>query len=174
MKINNIDVDKAKQFIERVKRDPSLAKKSKKIVGCWNFEAGKPQFEAKMEFLNGSEVLYADQAPFMGGNGIKPDPIQYCLFGLAACFAATFASIATLEGVSLKELKVTAENQVDLSRALGLSENPIVEKAKLTIEVKSDTPENKIKEIEVLARDQCPGVFCLTNPIHLETEIKKI
>ncbi len=50
MKINNIDVDKAKQFIERVKGDFSLAKKSKKIVGRWNFEAGKPQFEAKMEF----------------------------------------------------------------------------------------------------------------------------
>ncbi len=174
MKINNIDVDKAKQFIERVKKDPSLAKKSKKIVGHWNFEAGKPQFEAKMEFLNGSEVLYADQAPFMGGNGIKPDPIQYCLFGLAACFAATFASIAILEGVSLKELKVTAENQVDLSKALGLSENPIVEKAKLTIEVKSDSPEDKIKGIEVMARNQCPGVFCLTNPVHLETEINKI
>ncbi len=174
MKINNIDVDKAKQFIERIKRDPSLAKKSKKIVGYWNFEAGKPQFEAKMEFLNGSEVLYADQAPFMGGNGIKPDPVQYCLFGLAACFAATFASIATLEGVDLKKLTVTAENQVDLSKALGLSENPIVEKAQLTIEVKSDASEDKIKEIEAMARNRCPGVFCLTNPIPLETEIRKI
>lgn len=174
MKINNIDVNKANQFIEEVKQDLSLAKKSKKIVGRWNFEPGNPQFESKLEFSSGSEVVYSDQALFMGGNGIKPDPIQYCLFGLAACYAATFVSIATMEGADLKELKVAAENQVDLSKSLGLSENPIVEKVKLTIEVKSDTPEDKIKEIEVMAGDRCPGVFCLTNPVPLETEIKKI
>ena len=110
----------------------------------------------------------------MGGNGIKPDPIQYCLFGLAACYAATFVSIATMEGADLKELKVVAENQVDLSKSLGLSDNLIVEKITLTIEVKTDTLEDKIKEIEVMAKDRCPGVFCLTNPIPLETEIRKI
>lgn len=174
MKINNIDVNKANQFIEEVKRDLSSAKKSKKIVGRWNFEAGKPQFESKLEFSSGSEVVHSDQAPFMGGNGVKPDPIQYCLFGLAACYAATFASIATMEGVDLKELRVAAENQVDLSKSLGLSDNPIVEKITLTIEVKTDTPEDKIKGIEAMARDRCPGVFCLENPISLETDVKKI
>ncbi len=174
MNINNIDVNKANQFIEEVKQDLSLAKKSKRIIGHWNFESGKPQFESRLEFSRGSEVIYSDQAPFMGGNGIRPDPIQYCLFGMAACYAATFVSIATMEGVDLKELKVVAENQVDLCKSLGLSDNPIVERVKLTIEVKTDTPENNIKEIEIMARDRCPGVFCLTNPIPLETEIKKV
>lgn len=174
MKINNIEIDKAKQFIEEVKKDPLKAKRSKKIVGYWNFESGKPQFEAKVEFPSGSEVLYADQAPFMGGNGIMPDPIQYCLFGLAACYAGTLSSVATMEGIGLKELKVVAENQVDLSKSLGLSENPIVEKVKLTIEVQTNEPEDKIKEIDEMARNRCPGVFCLTNPIALEAEIKKM
>jgi len=71
VKINNIDVKKANQFIEEVKRDSSKAKKSKKIVGRWNFEAGKPQFESKLEFSSGSEVIYSDQAPFMGGTCIS-------------------------------------------------------------------------------------------------------
>lgn len=173
MKINNIEVDKARQFIEEVRKDLSKARKSKKIVGQWNFESDKPQFEAKVEFSGGSEILSADQAPFMGGSGIKPDPIQYCLFGLAACYAGTFVSIATMEGIGLKELKVVVENQVDLSKSLGLSENPIVEKVKITLEVKSDEPEDKIKNIDVITRNRCPGVFCLTNPIPLETEIKK-
>ncbi|MFQ6031633.1 MAG: OsmC family protein [Candidatus Zixiibacteriota bacterium] len=174
MKINNIDVEKVSQFIEEVKRDPSKAKESKKITGHWNFEAGKPQFESKLEFSSSSEVIYSDQAPFRGGNGIRPDPIQYCLFGLAACYAATFVSIATMEGVDLKELKVAADNQVDLSQSLGLSKNPIVERVKLTVEARTDGAENKLKEIEVMAKDRCPGVFCLSNPIPLETEVKKI
>lgn len=80
MKRNNIDIDKANQFIEEVKKDLSLAKKSKKIVGCWKFE----------------------------------------------------------------------------------------------VEMKTDILEEKIKEIEAMAKDRCPGVLRLANPVPLETEIKKI
>jgi len=172
MKIHNVDMEKMGQFIEEVKKDPSKAIKTKKVTGEWNLREDVPQFQAKLEFALGDEIVFSDQAPFMGGEGRKPDPIQYCLYGLCACYAATFVSLANLEGVSLKGLKVSAENQVDLSKTLGLSENPIVQKVKITAKVSSSASIEKLKEIEKLARERCPGIFCLTNPIPLETEIK--
>ena len=171
MKLNNINLEKAGAFVEEVKKDKSKAIKVKRVEGSWDFREGSPQFVSTLEHANGSTVAEADAPPFLGGNGIKPDPVQYCLFGLAACFAQTFASIAAEKGIELKKLKVAAENKVNLSRALGLGNEPIVERVKLIVEV-SDVDKDKIKEIEQLAKERCPGVYCLTNPIKLDIEIK--
>ena len=171
MKINNINLEKAGAFVEEVKQDKSKAMKVKKVEGAWNLNEGKPQFMSTLEHANGSTIVEADGPPFMGGSGIKPDPVQYCLFGLAACFAQTFASIAAEKGIKLEKLKVSAENKVNLSMALGLGNEPIVEKVKLSVEVSSEVEKGRLKEIEELAKQRCPGVYCLTNPIKLDIEL---
>lgn len=171
MSINNINMEAMGKFVEEVKSNPEIARKSKKVVGEWNFTPGAPQFEAVLEFKQGSETVQADFAPFMGGNGLKPDPIQYCLFGMASCYAGTFMSLAAMEGIEISSLKVTAENHVDLTRTLGLSDNPIVENVNITLEVATGAPEEKIRELQRLAYERCPGVYCLTNPIKLDTEV---
>src|SRR3989344_8389842 len=171
MKLNNINLDKSNAFVEEVKADKSKAIKIKKVEGIWNFEEGTPQFISTLEHANGNTIVEADGPPFIGGSGIKPDPVQYCLFGLAACFAQTFASVAAEKGIELDKLKVAAENKVNLSRALGLGNEPIVERVKLIVEV-SNVDESKLKEIEQLAKERCPGVYCLTNPIKLDIEMK--
>ena len=173
MKLNNINLDKAGAFIEEVKKDKSKAIKIKRVEGSWNFEGGTPQFISTLEHANGSTVVEADGPPFMGGSGTKPDPVQYCLFGLAACFAQTFASIAAERGIKLDKLKVIAENKVNLSMALGLGNEPIVEKVKLSVEVSSEAEKGRLKEIEELAKQRCPGVYCLTNPIKLDIELNQ-
>ena len=115
--------------------------------------------------------MESDFAPFMGGKGLAPDPIQYCLYGLAACYAGTFVSLATMEGISLRGLKISVENKVDLTRTLGLSSNPIVEGVEVTLTVASDVQRERLEQIEALARDRCPGVYCLINPIQLTTRL---
>ena len=109
----------------------------------------------------------------MGGGGLAPDPIQYCLYGLAACFAGTYASLAAADGVALTSLKVIAENQVDLTRPMGLGDKPVVDWVSLTVVAESDASDAKLKELEVLARERCPGVYCLTKPIPLETRVER-
>jgi len=170
MRLNNVDVEKAAAFVEEVKKDAGKAIKEKKVVGEWIFEDGKPQFRAILQHGENSTVAEADGPPFLGGSALKPDPVQYCLFGLAACFAQTFASIAAEKGVILKKLRVSAENKVNLTKAIGLGEKPIVERALLTVEVESNAPE-KIKEVEQLSRERCPGVYCLTHAIPLEVKL---
>ncbi|MBS3101105.1 OsmC family protein [Candidatus Woesearchaeota archaeon] len=170
MKINNVDTEKAGAFVEEVKKDKSKALKVKRVGGNWNLENGKAQFTAILEHSKGSTIAEADGPPFMGGSGIKPDPVQYCLFGLAACFAQTFASIAAEKGIKLKHLKVAVENKVNLSKALGLSDEPIVKNVKLQVDASSESEEN-LDEVRKLAEERCPGVYCLTNPIKLNIEL---
>lgn len=171
MAMNHMNLEGLQIFVEDAKKDLSKAKKSKRVECSWNFDEGKPQIESKVQHPKGETVLRSDFAPFMGGEGLAPDPIQYCLFGLAACFAGTFMATATMMGIKIDDLRVSAENFTDLSKTLGLTNNPIVEKAKISITVKSTAKEEQLKELERLAQERCPGVYCLVNPVPLETEL---
>ncbi|MFH2006665.1 MAG: OsmC family protein [bacterium] len=173
MKINNVNVEAMGRFMEQVKADPSLAKKQKRVEGHWSFEQGRPQFTATLAHAKGEHAVESDFAPFMGGEGLAPDPIQYCLYGLAACFGGTFVGLAAAEGVELRAVRVVAENRVDLSRSMGLSDNPVVEQVSLELHVESDADQEKLAELQSLARERCPGVYCLTNPIPLETSVHR-
>lgn len=174
MGINNMNLEEMMAFIEEVKQDLSKSKKSKKVEYSWNFNEGKPQMESRVQHPKGETQLQSDFAPFMGGGGLAPDPIQYCLFGFAACFAGTFISMATMMGIKIQSLKVSAENFMDLDKTLGLTGNPIVEKVKITTSVKSDAKEEQLKELERMASERCPRVYCLVNPIPLESELRHL
>jgi hypothetical protein len=49
----------------------------------------------------------------------------------------------------------------------------VVEQVYLTLKIDSDATPSVLAEIENLARERCPGVYCLTNPIPLTTSLKK-
>src|SRR3990170_1677017 len=171
MKINNVNIDKLQNTITELKKDISKAKKVNKIEGEWNLGEGS-QFKATVQFENGKAILEVDQPSFLGGGGTQPGPMIYCLYGSASCYAATFATIAAMDGISLKKLKVTAESYIDFSKVFGLSDNPIAEKVKFILQVESDAPKNKLIELEELAKKRCPAVYCLTNPIKVDTALE--
>jgi uncharacterized OsmC-like protein len=170
-KINNVNVEAMARFAAQVVQDPGAAKKLKSVTGQWNFAEGEPQFRAEVEYPGGARAVETDFAPFMGGEGLRPDPVSYCMYGFASCFAGTFVAIAAAEGVTLEELEVTVENQVDLSRAMGVADHPVTQGMNATLTVKSDAPAEVLEEIRRLAEERCPGVYCITNPIPFDSRL---
>ena len=76
MKPNNVNVEGMMAFVEQAKQDPGVLKKQKRVEGTWSLDEGQPQFSATLDYPAGQRTLQADLAPFMGGSGIAPDPIQ--------------------------------------------------------------------------------------------------
>jgi uncharacterized OsmC-like protein len=172
MKQNNVDLERLKNTAAEVSGDPAKARRTSRVEGTWNLKKGKPQFTATLTFESRTQTLEADQPGFLGGGGTRPGPVLYCLYGTAACFAATFASIAAMEGVELSELRVAVENDINFRPILGLSQEPVVEKVRLRLMVSSPTPRSRVEELEALATRRCPAVYCLTQPIPLETSLE--
>ena len=170
--MKNVNMEEINKFVDEAKINKQVLKTSMSVVVEWNMDESKPQVFSKVEFAKGSMNLESDQAPFMGGIGRAPNPIQYCLFGMASCFAATFASIAAEKGLEVDSFSVTAENDVNLSQALGLSNEPIVEQVRLLVDIKSKADRKIIEEVQNFALKRCPGIYCLMNPIPLETILK--
>jgi uncharacterized OsmC-like protein len=172
MALNNVNARKMEEFVNELKAKPEIGKKRKMLMGEWSLEEGTPQFRATLEFPEGKVDLAAELPPFAGGWGTSPDPIQYCLFGLAACFAVTYAATATSEGVALKNLRVTAENWMNLGKQMGVSKENIIERVKFTVEADADAPREKMEELLRLSEERCPGVECVTSAVPFEASLK--
>ena len=169
--MNNVNVREMGRFVSAIQKDPAQAKKHKRVAGSWVFEQGNRQFVSRLEYANGNVTLTAELPPFAGGWGNSPDPIQYCLYGLAACFAVTFAAAAASEGVRLTNLEVTAENWMDLRKQMGVPNEYIIDRVKFTVNA-DGASRDKLEKIMTLAKERCPGVECLTRTIPLELELK--
>ena len=173
MEVNRINLEAFDKTIEKAKKDPTSALKSLKVEGRWRLGEKGPQFESELKYENGRVILYADEPTILGGGGMSINPIQYCLYGIASCFAATFAKWAAVEGVELEELTITAQADLDMSISFGVSDNPVLNKMILSVNAKTEASDEDIDKIRQITIERCPAYYCLTQSVTPEVIIEK-
>lgn len=170
--VNNVDLDKIQNSVSSMKKDPTKAKKINRVEGEWLCDGSSgPQFRADFETETGKFTLEADSPSFLGGNGSRPGPLHYCIFGLTSCFASTFMTLAAMEGISIKKARFQGECYVDFSKTFGLGDKPIIERAKFRVIANSDASKEVLTRLTKLAEERCPGMYSLVNKIKIETEL---
>ncbi|MBI2857683.1 MAG: OsmC family protein [Chloroflexi bacterium] len=170
--LNNVNVLSLAQIAAEAKTDPSRVRRTQRIEGEWLLGEGGPQFRAEVSFEGGKVVFESDQPRNLGGGGTRPGPLHYCFFGLVACYTATFAAIAAMEGIELKMLTARLEGSLNFARVFGLSQEPVMEQIRIVLQVKADAPRKKLEEVEKLAAERCPAVFALTEKVNLNTALE--
>ena len=170
--LNNVNVSKLEQVAREAETDKSKLRRTQQIEGEWLLTEGGPQFRAEVSFEGGKIVMESDQPKNLGGGGIRPGPLHYCFFGLVSCYTATFAAMAGMMGIELKMLIARLEGNLNFSRVFGLSQEPVMEEIRITLQVVSDAPREKLEEVEKLAYERCPAVFALTEPVKLKTNLE--
>jgi len=174
MKRNNLDLSVLGGMLQNAKRDPAALKLQKRVEGTWSFVEGSPGYSATLAHGDRKSVLDADVARPFGGAGLAPDPLQYMLFGLGACYAATLVTVASLEGVDLAELKVVAESRVDVSHVFGIAEKPLMEQVSVTVKVKTAVDDATLVRWQQTAREKCPFAFTIANAVPLITRVERL
>ena len=170
--LNNVNVSALEEVVKAAESNKSKVKRIQKVEGGWLLEEGGPQFKAEVNFEGGKIVMESDQPRNLGGGGARPGPLHYCFFGLASCYTATFATMASMMGIELKRLRAKLEGNLNFSRVFGLSQEPVMEEIRITLEVESDAPREKLEEAEKLAYKRCPAVFALTEQVKLSTSLE--
>ncbi len=174
MKRNNLDLSVLAGVMERGQQDPGVFKMHKRIEGAWSFVDGSPAFAAAVVHGNQTTVLAVDIAPGFGGTGLAPDPLQYMLTGLGACYAATVVTVAAMEGVEITELQVVAEQDVDVSRVYGMGDAPLMEQISVTVRVGGDVDDDMLARWQQAAREKCPFAFTIINAVPLHTSVERL
>jgi hypothetical protein len=91
-------VDEPPEVHVGVDSEPGAVKLQKRVEGTWSLAEGTPQFSTTIAHDDRKTTLHVDMAPPFGGSGLAPDPLQYMLAGLGACYAATLVTIARWRG----------------------------------------------------------------------------
>jgi len=170
--MHNVNVQAVERTAAAAAADPAAVVQSRAFSGAWQTTPGAAQFRTEIPLPNGSSVVFeADFPPPMGGTGSAPNPLAYCFWGGLACYAMTFAQEAAREGVELRALRARVEATLDMSRALGVTDNPPVERIDWHLEAEADATPERLARIKELADDRCPGAFCIRNPIDLHTHL---
>ncbi len=171
--MHNMNVEAVQQTIATAEQDPAAAVQPVAFDGEWQTEAGAAQFRTDIPLPNGETVTFeCDYPPHMGGTGRAPNPLAYCFWGGIACFAMTFAQEAAVKGVEIRTLRARVSTQLDMSRALGVSERPPVEAIDWYLEVDADASPELLAEIKSDSDERCPGAYCISNPIKLNTHLE--
>jgi uncharacterized OsmC-like protein len=169
--MHNVNLDAVEESAARAGSEPEALRQHVELAGDWQTQEGAAQFRASIPYPLGEIEFSADFPPPLGGTGSAPSPLAYCFWGGLACYAMTFATEAARAGVELKALHGTVETDVDLTRSLGVGDNPPVEEIRWTLEVEADAPAEVIDRLKRQADERCPGVYCIRNPIALETRV---
>lgn len=170
--MHNVNTDALAATIEKARQDPGAVTQEVSFGGEWQTAEGAPQFRATIPFPAGETVFEADFPPPMGGSGAAPNPLAYCFWGGLACYAMTFAQEAAKQGVELRSLRARLSTRVDQSRALGVTDNPPVERIDWHLDVDADATPEQLEQLKQLADDHCPGVWCVENPVPLSTHVE--
>jgi uncharacterized OsmC-like protein len=173
MKMNNVNLATIGALAERAKADPAAVRMQKRVEGSWSSQDGTPQFSATLAHGASQTVLRADMAPPFGGGGLAPDPLQYMLFGLTACYTATLVTIASMEGVELADVKASAELAADAARVFDLADRPLVERVSVRVSLRADVDDATLARWAETARQKCPFAFTVANAVPLETRIER-
>lgn len=169
--MHNVNVEALEQTVNQAEADPSAVVQAVKFDGEFQTREGAPQFRATIPFPGGETIFEADYPPPMGGTGSAPNPLAYCFWGGLACYAMTYAQEAARQGIELRAMRARVETNLDLSRALGVTENPPVDRIDWYLEVDADAPAEKLEELKRLSDEHCPGAWCIRNPIDLHTHL---
>ena len=172
--LNNVNLEKISNTIEKGKKDKETLKKPVKLEGEWNFDPSKEyQFRTELLYENGKEVIEIDSPSFLGGNGKRLGPMAYCIAGITSCFVGTFVGIASNQGIKLTKLNISTSCNINFSKTFDLSDEPITESINFEINVQSENSDKeKLREILRLAHERCPAMYSMSHVIPVNAQLK--
>jgi uncharacterized OsmC-like protein len=121
---------------------------------------------------NSGQQFIISEPKHVGGLADAPTPLEYLLSGAVGCYAAVFAFYAAKMGVDYESFEAVARTTFDV-RGHMMSDAPPsgFQKVTIAISVKSNASPDKLREIEQLALQGCPGIATLRNPVPVESTL---
>lgn len=171
--VNNVNMDRVEESARNGVKNESALRKRVPFHGEWSLDPSAPfQLTAALEYEQGIQRIEIDSPTFLGGKGSRLGPTNYCVVGMASCFALTFAVLAARHGVRLSRLAIDAECDLNFGKYLDVGEGPVVEGVRFRVTAESgDASRETLSELTRLAEERCPAVYMLVNPIRVEAEL---
>jgi uncharacterized OsmC-like protein len=179
--VNGVNVEQLVATVNAIKQNPDLARFQFRAHNEW-IDGGHSQTSIQGFYGAGQEdtsrgkpfILDGDEPPVLLSNNSAPNAVEAVLHALASCLAVGFIYNAAAQGINVKGLSFDLEGDLDLHAFLGLSEEvrPGYEGIRLTYQVQSDAPHEKIVELCNYVQKTSPVLDIIRNPVPVTVSLK--
>jgi uncharacterized OsmC-like protein/DNA-binding CsgD family transcriptional regulator len=123
-------------------------------------------YKYQLELSTNSGIITQAMAPEDHG----ANPPEYVLAALNGCLITSLIYHASAKGINIDEVESTLSGDVDLHGFLALDEKVRngYEKIKVTLKIKSDESEQKLRELVELAQNRSPVFDIVSHPTAVE------
>jgi uncharacterized OsmC-like protein len=179
--VNGVSVTKLFQTIGAIQANPSIADFNFRAKGKW-VNGGHNQttindFYGACQTHSRSQPFEfeKDEPPVLLGEDNGANPVEYALAALNGCLTTSLIYHAAAKGIKIDEVESTLGGDLDLHGFLGLNENVRngYKKIQVTFKIKSDAPEEKLRELVELAQKRSPMFDIISHPTPIEVSMEK-
>lgn len=113
--LNGVDLDAVGALVDKIKQRPSAAQTTWSAEVRWT---GAFRSEA---VIRDFAPVASDEPAGLGGTNSAPNPVEQLLGALGNCLAVGYAAHASAAGVTIRDLRIDLEGDLDLNAFLGLA-----------------------------------------------------
>ena len=137
--MNDVEIGKVASLTEKISAEPQVADTTWRADVQWT---GGFRSEAKVRDFAPTK---SDEPPQRGGTDSGPNPVEQILGALGNCLAVGYAANATAAGITIKDMKIAVEGDLDLHTFLGLKDgNAGFSGIKVRVDIDSDGSEEAL------------------------------
>ena len=114
--MNDVEIGKVASLAEKITQEPHTADTKWSAEVKWN---GGFRSEAKIRDFAPARSDEPDQ---LGGTNTGPNPVEQVLGALGNCLAVGYAANATAAGITINDMTIEVEGDLDLHTFLGLKD----------------------------------------------------
>lgn len=118
-------------------------------------------------------TIRIDEPLELGGTNQHANPQEYLLAALNSCMMVGYAAVCALEGITLEEMYLETEGDIDLRGFLGIDENvkPGYDSLKYTVHLKGDATSAQFQKVHEFVMRTSPNRFNVASAITLNTRL---
>jgi len=172
--VNGLNVDDLFALVESVKKDPANAKTSWRVATTWQGQA-RSRAEVTGYAIAGVEVarrftLDIDEPCELGGTNQSANPQEYLIAALNACLTVGYVAQCSLRGITLQDLSIETEGDIDLRGFLGLDAKVAngYESLSYTVRIKGSGTPQQFAEIHEAVMATSPNFHNVSRPVDLK------
>ena len=175
--VNGIDTEFLRGAIQAITEDPARGQTNWKVRTTW--KGGTRNDTHVTEYSIGGEkvkkdfTIRIDEPLELGGTNQHANPQEYLLAALNSCMMVGYAAVCALEGITLEEMYLETEGDIDLRGFLGIDENvkPGYDSLKYTVHLKGDATSAQFQKVHEFVMRTSPNRFNVAGAITLNTRL---
>jgi uncharacterized OsmC-like protein len=172
--VNGLNVDDLFALIESVKGDAANAKTSWRVATTWQGQT-RSRAEVTGYGIAGVNVarrftLDIDEPCELGGTNRFANPQEYLIAALNACLTVGYVAQCSVRGITLQNLEIETEGEIDLRGFLGIDPNVPngYESLRYTVRIKGSGTRQQFAEIHEAVMATSPNFFNIANAVALK------